>query len=476
MAAQLLAATRAATTYDGAEERVREQYDRALQAEEAAGRRMSTGALLAGLLIIAVWLFVQVGPPRVWYYQVILGLFALLTVGNYTLAESRYDLPWRPYVYVALGLGLLVYTIVVPNPFVESWPTQTRLRFGNFVYVLLFLGPIALSYRPTLMIWAGLCAAIAWAIGVGWVLGLPGTITWLNLPQPTVPAGSPDLLRFYLDPHFIDLQARAQDIIAVLLLSGVLALVMWRSRRLVLRQITVARERANLARYFPPTVVDELAQLDRPFGATRQQPVAVMFADIVGFTQLAERAAPDQVVALLRAFHQRVERAIFDHGGTLDKFLGDGVMATFGTPSTGQRDAANALACAFAMAEAIDLWNLERARQEEPPIRLSIGIHYGPVLLGDIGSARRLEFAVLGDVVNVAQRLEGLTRELGGQVVISDEVVRALEHQVGRDADRLLAGFRADAPQRLRGRAQPVSVWTLPRPGDAGGARTGAVL
>jgi adenylate cyclase len=128
------------------------------------------------------------------------------------------------------------------------------------------------------------------------------------------------------------------------------------------------------------------------------------------------------------------------------------------------------------MAEAIDLWNIERARQDQPPIRLSIGIHYGPVLLGDIGSARRLEFAVLGDVVNVAQRLEGLTRELGGQVVISNEVVRALEHEVGPDADQLLAGFRADAPQRLRGRAQPVPVWTLPRPGAAGGARATAAL
>ncbi len=236
------------------------------------------------LLIIAAWLFIQVGAPRVWYYQVILGLFALLTLSNYALAGSRYDLPWRPYAYTALSLALLVYTIVVPNPFVESWPTQTRLRFDNFVYVLLFLGPIALSYRPTLMIWAGLCAALAWAVGVGWVLQLPGTITWLNLPPLPCPQALRTCCGSTSTQHFVDLQARAQDIIAVLLLAGVLALVTWRSRRLVLRQITIARERANLARYFPPTVVDELAQLDRPFAATRQQPVAVMFADIVGFT------------------------------------------------------------------------------------------------------------------------------------------------------------------------------------------------
>jgi adenylate cyclase len=97
----------------------------------------------------------------------------------------------------------------------------------------------------------------------------------------------------------------------------------------------------------------------------------------------------------------------------------------------------------------------------EPPIRVSIGIHYGPVVLGDIGSERRMEFAVLGDVVNVAQRLEGLTRRLDCQIVVSDDFVHALRAQSPGEADALLTGFCAAQAQELRGRAQPVAVWTL---------------
>ncbi len=136
-----------------------------------------------------------------------------------------------------------------------------------------------------------------------------------------------------------------------------------------------------------------------------------MFADIVGFTKFAERQTADQVVSTLRGFHARMERAVFDNGGTLDKFLGDGLMATFGTPDPGPHDASNAVRCGHAMLAAIEDWNRERRASGAEPIALSVGLHCGTVVLGDIGSERRLEFAVLGDVVNVASRLEALTRD-----------------------------------------------------------------
>ena len=107
-----------------------------------------------------------------------------------------------------------------------------------------------------------------------------------------------------------------------------------------------------------------------------------------------------------------METEVFKHHGTLDKYLGDGLMATFGTPFTSDTDASNALACAKAMVDVVDNWNKERQRAGEEPIGASFGIHYGPATLGDIG-ANRLEFAVLGNTVNVASRLENLTREVG---------------------------------------------------------------
>jgi adenylate cyclase len=441
------------------EQRIRDQFERALSNEEATGRKFSSGALLIGLGVISIWLFIQVELARVWYYQAILGAFALLVLVNYLAAQTRFDRPWRTYAFQMCFLALLVAVIILPNPFVESWPIQTRLRFGNFGYVLLFLAPIALTFRPLAMIWAGFCAALAWAIGVAWVASLPETKTWWSL-QPG-PVASDDMLGLFLDPHFVYVEGHIQDIVIILLMAAVLALVVWRSRRLVLSQIGIARERANLARYFAPTVVDQLAQLDAPLGATRVQPVAVLFADIVGFTRFAESSEPQAVVATLREFHGKLERAIFDHGGTLDKFLGDGVMATFGTPNVGPHDARNALAAALAACAAIGSWNVERAARGEPQIDVSIGINYGQVVLGDIGSERRMEFAVLGDVVNVAQRLEGLTRQLDCQIVVSDDFVHALRTQNPEEADALLAGFCSAPSQELRGREQPVAVWTL---------------
>jgi adenylate cyclase len=450
-----------ARSRDGhAERRIREQFERALSSEEARGRRFSTGALLIGIGVISIWLFIQVELARVWYYQAVLGLFGLLVLVNYVTAQTRFDRPWRTYLFQACFLALLVAVIILPNPFVESWPIQTRLRFGNFVYVLLFLAPIALTFRPFAMIWAGLCAALAWAVGVAWVTSRPESKTWWS-PEPMAPVGSTDALALFLDPHFVYVEGHIQDVVIVLLMAAVLALVTWRSRRLVLRQIGIARERANLARYFAPTVVDRLAQLDAPLGATRVQPVAVLFADIVGFTRFAESSEPPTVVATLRAFHGKLEHAVFEHGGTLDKFLGDGIMATFGTPQVGPHDARNGLAAARAACAAIGNWNAERSARGEPQIKVSIGIHYGPVVLGDIGSERRMEFAVLGDVVNVAQRLEGLTRRLDCQIVVSDDFVRALRAEGEPEADALLAGFCTTQPQELRGREQPVAVWTL---------------
>jgi adenylate cyclase len=132
-----------------------------------------------------------------------------------------------------------------------------------------------------------------------------------------------------------------------------------------------------------------------------------MYVDIVGFTKFAEGKTANQIVDTLRQFHAYTERAILDNKRTLDKFLGDGVMATFGTPRSSDQDASNAPSCANALLSAVDQWNQQRQGDKAEEIKMSIGLHYREVVLGDIGSERRLEFAVLSDVVNVASRLGG---------------------------------------------------------------------
>ncbi len=220
--------------------------------------------------------------------------------------------------------------------------------------------------------------------------------------------------------------------------------------------------RANLSRYFPPNLVETLADLDDPFGEPREQSVAVMFVDIVGFTALAATLAPAEVFQLLREFHGRMAQAVFSASGTLDKFIGDGLMATFGTPETGDQDATNALRCALAMIDAVNEVNAGRRGAGKSEVGIGIGLHYGPVMLGNIGDAQRLEFAVLGGTVNVASRLENLTRPLNADIVISDAMVAALKAENANGLPEL-ADFTECPNQTIRGLDTEVTVWAYRR-------------
>ncbi|QIG51922.1 GAF domain-containing protein [Nordella sp. HKS 07] len=217
------------------------------------------------------------------------------------------------------------------------------------------------------------------------------------------------------------------------------------------------RKRANLARYFSPNMVDGLMQTGGRLDEARTQRVAVLFADIWGYTTISAAMPPMQVMALLRELLRMFEKAIFAHGGTLDKFLGDGLMATFGTPKAGPRDAANALACAAAMAEAIARWNAKRRANGLQPMHLGIGLHHGDVVLGDIGSERRMEFAVIGDTVNVASRIQEMTRALNIAVLASDAVIRAARQEAGEDAVR---EYGDSGEHELRGRTGKIRLWS----------------
>ncbi len=434
----------------------------AFRREELAGLRLATIGRAISISAIALLLVFLVPPPGIYFIAVMLAVFVGLGFAHY-LVSLRIDNPVVGYVFITLDMTLMTFATLAVFPLFEpDWPAQMALRNGGIVYFFLLLAAVAFSYSPRLMLWAGFVGAACWGAALAWFATRPGSVrsSDYSFSEPAEVR-----LAFHLDPAFVDIGVRVQDAVLLIIVASVLAGVVVRSRRLVARQAVAERERTNLARHFPPNIVDELSQLDEPLGDVRTQPVAVLFADMVGFTKLAETDTPDRVVATLRELHSRLEAAVFENGGTLDKFLGDGVMATFGTPRAGPRDAANALRCGRAMLAAIDDWNRTRTAAGETPVRLSIGLHYGEVILGDVGSERRLEFAALGDTVNVASRLEELTRELDCRLAASDAMVQAAGDQGGSD---MVAELIEAGPQRLRGRTETVHVWMLPAASSAG--------
>ncbi len=144
----------------------------------------------------------------------------------------------------------------------------------------------------------------------------------------------------------------------------------------------------------------------------------------------------------------------------MDKYLGDSLMATFGMPSSSGRDAVNALACVCAMQVARERWNKERVAAGEEALRVGFGLHYGPVVLGDIG-ANRLEFAMIGNTVNIASHLESLTRPLSVALVASDALVQAGNEQASEGS--LLASLERRSEEAIRGLSELICLRTLAR-------------
>jgi adenylate cyclase len=225
------------------------------------------------------------------------------------------------------------------------------------------------------------------------------------------------------------------------------------------------RARTNLARYFSPNLVELLAERDEPLGAVRRQTVAVLFVDIVGFTGMAERMTPEAVVTMLRQFHQRMTAQIFACGGTVEKYVGDAIFAVFGLPDASPDDAANALRCAERMIAALRQWNDERRQQGEPALDIGIGLNYGLAVIGDVGSEHSLSFTVIGDTVNTANRLQGLTRTLRTPLVVAEALISTVNTAPSPTTMELLARLCDRGEHALRGRGEPVRIWIWGEPG-----------
>jgi adenylate cyclase len=194
------------------------------------------------------------------------------------------------------------------------------------------------------------------------------------------------------------------------------------------------RLRGTLERYVAPPVVEEILRQPQDFSlfVGRKLKAAVLFSDIRGFSRLTYQMGAEEMVQLLNTYLDAMVNAILAYRGTVDKFIGDAVMAEFGSPvSQGeQEDALNAVWAALAMRQALADLRQTLQQSGQPPLYHGIGLSYGELVVGNIGSIKRLEYTVIGDVVNVASRIEGLTKQLGTDILITDSLYQRVKDQV----------------------------------------------
>jgi len=223
----------------------------------------------------------------------------------------------------------------------------------------------------------------------------------------------------------------------------------------------LAREevaRANYSRFLPEYVVKQMLENPESFklGGVNQT-ITILFADIRGFTRISEHAPPEKIVSLLNRYFSAMTDIIFAHGGTLDKYLGDGLMALFGAPTTTPEDASNALNAAVAMQRRILGINQELRDEGLPEIGVGMGLHTGEVIVGYIGSERRSEYTAIGDTVNTSSRLESNAH--GGEILISDATAKAARSRYK---------LQPREPITVKNREQPVVLWEVDWQGASG--------
>ena len=211
--------------------------------------------------------------------------------------------------------------------------------------------------------------------------------------------------------------------------------------------------RSKMERYHSPAVIDEIVKgaAAADSDEVRIADVSILFADISGFTTVSETKAPEEVASFLSNFFSAAVDAIFAYGGTLDKFIGDAVMAFFGAPIPQDDHADRAILAGLMMMERVETWNAEREREGLPPVRIRVGINSGPAVVGNVGTEKRVDYTVLGTSVNIASRLEsGVAKP--GQLVISQHTL-----------DRLVGSFKTEplGEFALKGLQQKMPVFAV---------------
>src|SRR4051812_31968626 len=268
--------------------------------------------------------------------------------------------------------------------------------------------------------------------------------------SPLMASGDQILGLLYVDSITAANSFSDEDLQFLVAFSGLVAIGI-RNSRFTEQVRREAQVRSNFERYFAPNIAAEIAQQDTvvPLGGERR-PITILFSDIRGFTSMAESMGPDAIAQLLTEYFSEMVEIIFEHGGTLDKFVGDAIMALWGTPIAHADDPDRALRAAVAMQQGVARLNEQWALAGRPEIGVGIGINYGEVFAGNIGSHRRLEYTVIGDAVNVANRL--CSEAAPGEILVSEALCQVVKDQ---------AEYEYLPAMALRGRTRSVQVYRV---------------
>lgn len=322
--------------------------------------------------------------------------YGVFTVIRLVLAYRRALPEWLLYVSVVVDIGLLM-GLIYSFHYKYAQSAVFYLKAPTLFYVFLFIALRALRFEARFVIFTGLCAAAGWIALILYALSGHG-----GPPNATM-----DFVEYMTSNSFL-IQAEADKLLAIVLTTAVLAIAITRARNLLIRAVTEGAAARDLSRFFDPGVANRIrsAAMSIKAGEGELRDVAILTVDLRGFTRLSVEMAPDAVMKLLQDYQGRVCPLIAANGGSIDKFLGDGILASFGAVAPSHTAAADAMRAADAVIEAAERWAQERQTAGLPPLSVGLAAASGRVVFGAVGDSERLEFTVIGDAVNFAAKLE----------------------------------------------------------------------
>lgn len=392
----------------------------ALDEAERRGLRLALIGRTVALVCVLAWYATFIPWPSNLKGLAIVSGFAAVGGLHYWLIATRRERGWHRYVFQTIDVAAIgMLAAFIPLSSGGEVPQIFVFRAYGVTYLFLVLAVAALSLSPGLMLWTGAMAVAALWASFGWVVsGMERTVTWSDLgPAPSTET----YLSVFLDPDFIGAGTRVEESIFLLLVTGILALAVNRARSLVRERALAERRRSELSqvlgRYVPSEIVAELAA-NRGQLAASTRDATILFVDIAGFTGLAERKSPPEVVSILNSFFGRVSEIAARHRGVVISLIGDAALIAFNAPLENRRHAQSALDVALAL-QAMS----SEEKFEGESLRLRIGIASGPVSAGSVGGDGRLTYTVYGDTVNIAQRLEQMNKAWGTHILATQSVI-----------------------------------------------------
>ena len=390
-----------------AEDKLPERVQAAIRRQEIESQRLISVLQLGVVVFFMLLAAIQPDQPAavrdpdiVDPVPIVLGGYALFTLVRLYLSWRERLGPFVLYLSIVVDMALLL-ALIWSFHIEYGQPPSFYLKAPTMIYVFIFIGLRVLSFRARYVVAAGITAAAGWAALTAYAVYAAGGHEMITRDYVE-----------YMTSNSILVGAETDKIIAILVVTVVLAAAMNQARRLVVRSATESAAARDLARFFSPEVARRITASQQRIeaGTAMACDAAVVFCDIRGFTRFSHTVTPGEVIAMLTDYQHALVPAIQAHGGTIDKFMGDGIMATFGAVRPSGSAAADALRAVDAVMEAAVEWTRRRAAEGRPVHRVNASAAFGPIVFGAVGDGDRLEYTVIGDPVNQAAKLEKANR------------------------------------------------------------------